>query len=97
MMASRGGPEFDWDEANVRHLARHKVTAEEFEQAIRNGQIIVDYLNVEGEDRWSALGATDSLRVLVLSYTVREERIRAVTAWAAGSGLRERYFRQKRW
>ncbi len=67
----------------------------EFEQALRNDPVIIDYLNVEGEDRWSAVGATDSLRVLVVSYTLRGERIRPVTAWDANKQLREMYFREK--
>ena len=94
-MTSSRPPEFHWDEANTRHLARHKVTEAEFEQAMRNDPIVIDSLNVEGEDRWSVLGATDSLRVLVLCYTLQDVKIRPVTAWAANKRLRELYFRHK--
>jgi hypothetical protein len=30
------GIEFDWDEANMRHIARHGVTPEEAEEAVTN-------------------------------------------------------------
>ena len=72
---------FDWDDANIQHLSRHKVTAAEFEQAMRNGPILFDYANVDGEDRWTGLGSTDQLRVLAIAFTIREGCIRAVTAF----------------
>lgn len=33
--------EFEWDESNLRHLARHKVNRQEFEQAIANDPILL--------------------------------------------------------
>jgi uncharacterized DUF497 family protein len=32
--------EFDWDEANRKHIARHAVTPEEVEQALRTNPSI---------------------------------------------------------
>jgi len=32
-----------------------------------------------GEDRWTSAGATNSLRVLVVVFTVRREKLRAIT------------------
>jgi uncharacterized DUF497 family protein len=86
---------FDWDDSNTGHLKRHKISREEFEQAMRNDPLIIDYSNVNSEDRWSALGMTDTLRILLLCYTVRGERVRPVTAWPANKRLREAYFRRK--
>ncbi len=87
--------EFDWDAANLRHLARHRVTREEFEQAMNLDPIFMDVGDEAGEERWYALGPTSALRVLFLVFTLREGRVRPVTGWTASRKLREMYFRQK--
>jgi hypothetical protein len=87
--------EFDWDTDNVRHLAAHRITRSEFEQAMLHHPIIIDLSDETGEERWYALGATDRLRVLFLVFTYRGERIRPITGWDAGKNLRELYFRKK--
>jgi len=38
-----GGIEFDWDEANTRHLAADAVTPAEFEQVLNNDPLDLDY------------------------------------------------------
>jgi len=48
-----------------------------------NDPILFDYKNIDGEDRWTGMGSTDMLRVLVVAFTIREGRIRAVTAITA--------------
>jgi hypothetical protein len=60
------GPEieFDWDEANISHLARHSVLPEEAEQVILNDPVDVGMAIVEGEERCLNLGATVQGRVL---------------------------------
>ncbi|MGA2074830.1 MAG: BrnT family toxin [Terriglobia bacterium] len=97
MSIMRGEPprEFDWDTGNVRHLAAHRITRPEFEQAMRHDPIIIDFSDESGEERWYALGATDRLRVLFLVFAFRGERIRPITGWDAGKKLRELYFRNK--
>ena len=72
---------FDWDDANIRHLSRHNVTSAEFEETMQNDPILFDYENVDGEDRWTGIGSTDQLRVLMVAFTIREGHIRAVTAF----------------
>jgi uncharacterized DUF497 family protein len=87
--------EFEWDESNLRHVARHKIDRSEFEQAMANDPILVDFSDESGEDRWYALGATDTLRVLFMVFTYKGERIRPVTAWNAGGKLRKAWFRRE--
>lgn len=87
--------EFEWDESNLRHLARHKISRPEFEQAMAHDPILVDFSDESGEERWYALGATDALRVLFMVFTYKGERIRPVTAWNAGRTLREAWFRRQ--
>jgi hypothetical protein len=58
------GPEieFDWDEANVGHLARHSVLPEEAEQVIHNNPVDLGMEIIEREERYLNLGATLSSR-----------------------------------
>ncbi len=39
---------FDWDNANIGHIARHQVTPEEAEQVILNEPVETDYRIVDG-------------------------------------------------
>ena len=87
--------ELDWDAANTKHLARHKITQKDVEEVFMNEPAIVDYEFVEQEDRWSAVGATNSLRVLVIVFTVRGECIRPITGWVADRRTRQEYFKKR--
>jgi uncharacterized protein len=87
--------ELDWDDANVRHLARHKITRREVEEFFASEPILVDHEAGDGEDRWSAVGSTKALRVLVIVFTVRDQRLRPITGWDADRRTREDYFRNK--
>ena len=73
--------EFDWDAGNRDHLARHGISAAEFEQGFRNQPIQIDEYQVRGEWRTKVIAITDAARLLELVYTVREGLIRAVTAF----------------
>ncbi len=95
-MAEEPQLEFDWDASNLGHLARHRISRPEFEQAMSNDPIFVDFSDESGEERWYALGATDSLRVLFLVFSYRGERVRPITGWDTSKKLREAYFRRKR-
>jgi hypothetical protein len=87
--------DFDWDAANVQHLAKNRITRSEFEQAMLHDPIIIDFADETGEQRWYALGATDRLRVPFLVFTYRDERIRAITGWDANKKLQSLYFQKK--
>jgi len=60
-----------------------------------NDPILVNFRDQAGEERWYALGATDSLRILFLVLTIRGDRFRPITGWDAGKKLREAYFRTR--
>jgi uncharacterized DUF497 family protein len=87
--------EFDWDASNLRYLARHRISRSDFEQAMTNDPMFVDFSDESGEERWYALGGTDRLRVLFLVFTYRGERVRPITGWDASKKLREDYFHNK--
>ena len=71
---------FDWDDANSAHVARHDVSRDEVEDAFGNGLMELDYEEVNGEPRWTSLGHTNDLRVIVVVWTVRADAARAITA-----------------
>ena len=79
------GIEFNWDAINTKHLAAHKVTAREFESVMRNSPLDLAYGVVDGEERYRSVGMTGSGRLLVVIWTLRDGRVRAVTAFPASA------------
>lgn len=73
---------FDWDESNTEHLARHDVSREEAE-AFFDFPRHEENQVVKGELRTWALGKTLNGRYLTLIYTIRNGRIRPITAHTA--------------
>jgi uncharacterized protein len=72
---------FDWDNANIAHIAEHDVTPEEVEAVILGDPLDAGFEVVEGEERWSYLGETAEGRILRVVITLRGERMRVVTAF----------------
>lgn len=73
--------EFDWDQANIRHLARHDVKPHEVEEVFRRRYAFEFDEPVEGEDRFLIYGTTAQGRYLTISFTERKGRTRPITAW----------------
>lgn len=88
--------EFQWDAGNLRHLKRHRVSPEEFEQVILNEPLDLEYETEEGEGRFKSLGVTNSGRILVVVWTARSGRVRAITAYPAAKQYRELFWRHRR-
>jgi len=85
---------FEWDEANVDHIARHGVTREEVEEVLLDRRRIgSSAYNVPGERRWAIIGSTDAGRILSVVFTRRHRAIRVVTALDANQAERRRYRR----
>lgn len=87
--------EFDWDEANSGHIARHSVLPEEAEQVILNDPVDMGIEISEGEERFLNLGPTNSGRILLVITTWREDRVRVVTAFDPIKRLMQFYYRQQ--
>jgi uncharacterized protein len=88
--------EFDWDDANVGHVARHGVIPEEAEQVILNDPVDLGVEIVEGEERYLNLGATEQGRVLLVVTTWREDRVRVVTAFEPIKRLIQFYYQKRK-
>ena len=82
---------FDWDELNIRHLARHEIGRHEAEQLISNRPLDLESHLRDGEERVLQVGETDEGRILVVVSTTRDSKIRVITAWPAKERFR-RYF-----
>jgi uncharacterized protein len=73
---------FDWDDANILHLAEHDVIPEEAEEVILGEPVEMSYDKSDlGEDRWSYLGETSGRRILQVVITPRGNKVRIVTAF----------------
>jgi hypothetical protein len=89
------GELFDWDSANIGHIAEHDVEPDEAEQAILGEPLDVGYDVVNGEERWSYLGETNEGRILRVVITLRGEQIRVLTAFDASRYQKNFYVEQK--
>jgi uncharacterized DUF497 family protein len=87
--------EFDWDDGNTGHIARHGVTPGELEELFMNEPIDLGYEDAVGEPRWTSVGHTGALRVLLVVWTIRGSKIRNITARSASRNLRSQYLKMK--
>ena len=86
--------EFDWDEQNENHLAKHGITRSDAEDVLSGNHILLEFQMEENEQRWVAVGATRSGRILNIVFTVRGETIRTITGWVADKETADLYLEQ---
>ena len=73
-----------WDKGNREHTARHGVSAREIEELFDRNPYIEPFLpEDEGgdEEQFRAYGTTAKGRYITVPFTIRKDRIRAITAW----------------
>lgn len=87
--------EFDWDQANTKHIARHKIRPAEAEQVLGSDPVAIRYEERVGEERVLVLGQTNAGRLLAVVYTERNDRIRVITAFPMSRALEQIYFRER--
>jgi uncharacterized DUF497 family protein len=73
--------QFDWDSANITHIAEHDVAPEEAEEVILGDPLDIGFDIVDGEERWSYVGETNDGRILWVTIALRGKRMRVVTAF----------------
>ena len=86
---------FEWDDANIRHLAEHEITPEEAEQAMLNRPIDLPAQLRNLEKRFVQVGETEAGRILVVVTTQRRGRVRVVTAFPANRSVRRRLMERR--
>jgi uncharacterized DUF497 family protein len=82
---------FDWNAANVEHIARHGITPDECEEAYRNGPMVIGHQRRKRERRRLCLGETNRGRLLTFVVIERTGKIRFVTAYPMDAMQRRIY------
>ncbi|TNF45700.1 MAG: BrnT family toxin [Bacteroidetes bacterium] len=88
---------FEWDEGNSeKSRIRHNVIQGECEQVFFNEPIMVfsDVKHSQEENRWYLLGKTDAERFLFVVFTIRNNRIRIISARDMNKRERVIYYEQ---
>lgn len=86
---------FDWDEANISHIARHGITPAEAEQVVLNEPIDIELQRRGEEPRIVQVGETNEGHILVAVTTLRNGLTRVVTAFPAKKPIRDLSLAQK--
>ncbi len=74
---------FQWDEGNIdKNFKKHGVHWTECEEVFFNKPLVVkpDLKHSQKEDRYYALGKTNNGRLLFIVFTIRQDRIRIISA-----------------
>lgn len=87
---------FEWDEGNLGHLdERHRFSPDEVEEVFFNSPVERSLGVVNGEKRYLAIGPTNSNRFLTVIFTMRDRKIRVVTAYASPENHKVLYCRER--
>jgi len=90
---------FDWNEGNKdKNVVKHNVSNSECEEIFFNKPIIVsnDAGHSENESRYYALGRTNENKNLFIAYTIRENKIRIISARPQSKKERLNYEKAKK-
>ena len=74
---------FEWDKGNIeKNWKKHRVSPVECEQVFFNQPVIIsgDVQHSAGEFRYYTLGRTDTGRLLFVSFTIRGNNMRVISA-----------------
>jgi len=85
---------FDWDKGNLeKNWKRHKVFYRETEEVFLNKPLLIfpDIKHSSGEERFQALGMTNEKRKLSIFFTIRESKIRIISARDQNNKERKKY------
>ena len=86
--------EFDWDEHNEAHLEQHGISRSDAEDILTGDHILLEYQMEGNEQRWIAVGAARTGRILSIVFAVRGEAIRPITGWSADKETAALYLEQ---
>lgn len=77
-----GVSEFEWDQANIEHIAHHNVIPAEAEEIFfdRNNAVDEDIEHSATEERFLIIGKTKERRLLYQIFTRRGDKIRVISS-----------------
>lgn len=85
---------FEWDSGNQdKNWLKHKVSNTECEEVFFNQPLLIlqDHEHSQREERFYALGKTNKNRFLFISFTLRDTRIRVISARSMNKKERKYY------
>ena len=74
---------FDWDEGNInKNWIKHRVSNSECEEVFFNLPLLIadNQKHAQEEKRYYALGQTYTNRLLFIAFTIRDNKIRVISA-----------------
>ncbi|HPI40951.1 MAG TPA: BrnT family toxin [Pseudobdellovibrionaceae bacterium] len=87
--------EFEWDKGNnTKNEIKHKITIQEVEAVFRSGKALplgLQISPVAHEQRLGLVGPTLDGRLLQIAFTLRDGRVRVISARPAHSKERNQY------
>jgi len=89
---------FEWDKGNIdKNWIKHNVSIFECEQIFFKQPLLVqnDIVHSKKENRFFALGKTDLEKLLFISFTVRNNKIRVISARDMSKKERKTYSQQR--
>lgn len=88
---------FEWDEGNIKkNEIKHKIYYKEYEQVFLNDPIIFeDIKHSKSEKRYQCLGKTDLGRFIFISFTIRNLKVRIISARQMSRKERKNYEKTK--
>jgi len=87
--------EFDPDKAKANPISHEGVTFDEAKPVLLDPYALTrEDIDVVGEQRFVTLGMGGKGRILVTVWTLREDRVRIISAWKANQIQRRRYEQQ---
>jgi hypothetical protein len=88
--------EFDWDEANIGHVARHGVLLEEAEQVILNDPVDFGIVIIEGAERYLNLRCNTARPRSSRGDNMARSPARVVTAFEPIKRLIQFYYKERK-
>ena len=89
-------PEFDWDDANLEHIAKHGFDDFECEELFEDSYLLATAAyNSGSEKRQGFIGKTAGGRISFIVYTVRKGKVRVVSVGDASTAQKRTYRRNR--
>ena len=86
---------FDWDDGNLEHIKKHNVEYLECEEIFYSEPVFFyDEKHSTQEKRFLAYGTSDEKRPLTIIFTIRNDKIRIVSARDQNKNEKEVYGRK---
>ncbi|MBL6964889.1 MAG: BrnT family toxin [Bacteroidetes bacterium] len=88
---------FEWDEGNIeKNWLKHHVSKNECEEVFFNHPLLAtgDPKHSKSEKRYYILGQTDSGRLLFIAFTIRNGKIRVISARDMSRKEKRKYYEE---